>query len=192
MSVAANAQDASAFAAYEADPPYNNVGAPPNPKFLGNCCSKGYRAFAPYTSNWPYNAVFPPNDRRMDEWQTCTDPSCYSRRKLACYLDDVNWACVDTAPHSSTFQYWRYLQRRERGTDWTQLPPQARSAPSLHGPLPFLPADALPRGGPNPVKLPQPCGRECGWMRCGRNYPPTDVNAPYVSEGLPMPSKSGR
>lgn len=123
------------YAPYEADAPHNHVTAPPHPKYLQNCCSKGYRAFAPYTSNWPYNAVFPPNDRRMDEWQSCLDPQCYQRSNFVCWNDKYNQACVNTAPDSSTFGYWEQLQR-QRGQD-SASPPQFRRQP-----------DEVPRGPP--------------------------------------------
>jgi hypothetical protein len=118
----------SEYSPYESDQGQNGA------KFFQNCCSKGYRAFAPYTSNWPYNAVFPPNDRRMDEWQSCFDPQCYQRRNFVCWRGKYNQGCVDTAPNSTTSGYWRQIQNRlpigqsAQYQDFS-LPPQFRNQP---------------------------------------------------------------
>lgn len=97
-----------ALAPYQTDAPYGGdiATTPPHPKFLQNCCSKGNRALEPYTTNWPYNTVFPSTSQRHDDWQACTDPALYSERNLAlAWRDSYNWGVVDTGPLASTQAY---------------------------------------------------------------------------------------
>jgi len=109
------------------DAPYHSNVDPlaPGSNYMKNCCSKGHRAFAPYgarsqecgtpyTSNYPYNTVFPTNTRRMDCWTDETDPALYYQTQLVPFRDSYNYGVVNLAPHSSFQPYLRNLEAWEQ------------------------------------------------------------------------------
>ena len=97
-----------------------------NQKFFRNCCSKGHRAFVPYTSNWPYSCAFLPNDMRLDNADTF-NPSLYSQRTLVSYRDSANWATIDEGPKSSFQPYLHNLAA------WTKVRTQDLRGDALQG-----------------------------------------------------------
>jgi len=84
-------------------------------KFFQNCCSKGNRAYMPYTGNWPYTLVFPPNDERQDQWNAALDPRTYINGRYVCWPDssNTNWACLSAAPNSYGMRYYEQRKRFE-------------------------------------------------------------------------------
>jgi len=84
-------------------------------RYFGNCCSKGKRAFLPYTSHWPESQWFGPVDQRQDQWAAALDPTRYLSARYVCWNDARgSWGCVSAAPNAYTLGYLQQRQRIDR------------------------------------------------------------------------------